>query len=73
MDERAKADMAAIKGRVADARQAIANGVNDVEIGQFTTAQLGLAPVVVDAAGRLWRHEPGRLVLIDPKAPFQRR
>lgn len=67
MDDRAKADMAAIKEREAITRQAIAFGVNEIEIGQFTVGQLGLSPVVVDRNGRLWRHEPGRLTLIRPR------
>lgn len=64
MDERAARDIAAIKDRVQVVRDAIAVPVDKVDIGQFTMGQLGLHPVVVDRLGRLWRHEPGRLVLI---------
>lgn len=54
VENRAERDLAAIKGREAAVREALARGDAVVEAGPFGMAQLGLLPVVADAAGGLW-------------------
>lgn len=62
--EREAAGLAAIKARLQLAREAIARGDAVVECGAFATGQLGLSVAVCDRAGRIWRVEGPRMVLI---------
>ena len=63
MDGRAKADMAAIKAREAAVLDAIGRRDDEVDIGSFGLAQLGLCPVVSDAKGGLWILRGQKLIL----------
>lgn len=63
-DSREAADLAAIKARLAAAREAIARGDADVECWSFAVGQLGLSVAVCDKAGRIWRVDGTRLVLV---------
>jgi len=64
MDDRAKADMVAIKAREARVKSAIAGRELEVDIGSFTMAQLGLSLVVADERGGLWNLRGQKLVLV---------
>lgn len=66
MDERTKADLAAIKEREAAVRRQIAEGAKEVDMGPFTLPQLGLSVAVVDRWGHLWRVEGQKLVKVVP-------
>lgn len=63
-DSREAADLAAIKARLAAAREAIVRGDAVVDCGAFATGQLGLSVAVCDKAGRIWRADGTKLVLV---------
>lgn len=65
--DREASDLAAVKAREAAAREAIARGDYQVEIGPFVARQLGLFPIYGDRQGCLWRQEGGTLILVGPK------
>lgn len=62
--KREAAELAAIKAKLALAREAIARGDAVVDCGSFATGQLGLSVAVCDRAGRIWRVDGTKLVLI---------
>lgn len=62
--EREAAELAAIKAKLALAREAIARGDAVVDCGSFATGQLGLSVAVCDKAGRIWRVDGTNLVLV---------
>lgn len=64
MEDRSTADMARVKAREAEVRQALACGEPVVDAGPFNMVQLGLAPVYVDGSGRFWRHQGRILTLV---------
>lgn len=63
-DNRGAADLAAIKARLAAVREGIARGDAAVDCGSFAVGQLGLSVAVCDKAGRIWRVDGTRLVLV---------
>lgn len=63
-DDRAAADIAAIKAREAAVRDSIRRGEREVDTGPFGAAQLRLSPVVADEFGKLWRVDGAKLVLL---------
>lgn len=62
--EREAAELAAIKARLGLARAAIARGDEAVDCGSFAIGQLGLSVAVCDKAGRVWRVDGTKLVLV---------
>lgn len=62
--EREAAELAAIKAKLGQAREAIARGDAMVDCGSFVLGQLGLSMAVCDKAGRIWRVDGTRLVLV---------
>lgn len=64
MDNRAAADMAAIKQREAAVLDAIRRKEVEVDTGPFGMDQLGLSLVVTDARGGLWALRGAKLVLL---------
>lgn len=66
-DGRIARELARIKQREADAKAAIEAGRPEVDVGPFSMQQLGLSLAVVDAWGRIWRHDGSRLTRIYPQ------
>jgi hypothetical protein len=70
--QRMERDLAAIKARVQNVRDAIRRGEPMVAAdGSFNADQLGLRPILADEWGRLWRSDCDRLVLIFSPAWFR--
>lgn len=68
-DDRVARDMAAIKARESEVRQAIARGDTVVDAGPFGMSQLGLLPVIADEWGRLWIVHGSKLERVLTAAP----
>lgn len=64
IDERMARDLAAIKDRERNARDAIRRGEPTVRIGPLGSSQLGLRAIVADEWGRIWRVDGERLTLL---------
>lgn len=62
--ERQAADLAAIKAREENVKDAIRRGEPSVDTGPFTAYQLDLHAVMADRWGRMWRVDGTKLTLI---------